>query len=55
MYINTHAVKQITNSYKEYGSVFTVNLFTQQMTFLIGPEAAAAFFKVRIMHVCVWI
>lgn len=42
---NNH--EQIRNSYKEYGSVFTVNLFTQKMTFLIGPEAAAAFFKVR--------
>lgn len=36
---------QIKNSYKTYGSVFTVNLLTQRMTFLLGPEAAAAFFK----------
>ncbi len=36
---------QIRNSYRDHGSVFTVNLFTQKMTFLIGPEAAAAFFK----------
>lgn len=40
-----HTHTQIRNSYKEHGSVFTVNLFTQKMTFLIGPEAAAAFFK----------
>ena len=25
--------------------MFTVNLMTQKMTFLIGPEAASAFFK----------
>jgi hypothetical protein len=41
---HTHS-QQIRNSYRDYGSVFTVNLFTQKMTFLIGPEAAAAFFK----------
>ncbi|EWM25289.1 obtusifoliol 14-alpha demethylase [Nannochloropsis gaditana] len=38
-------INLIKSSYQTYGSVFTVNLFTQRMTFLIGPEAAAAFFK----------
>lgn len=36
---------QIQKSYKSTGSVFTVNLFTQKMTFLIGPEPASAFFQ----------
>ena len=38
-------INLITNSYRDYGSVFTVNLFTQKMTFLIGPAASSAFFK----------
>ncbi|KAM3572425.1 hypothetical protein VYU27_005554 [Nannochloropsis oceanica] len=38
-------INLIKSSYLTYGSVFTVNLFTQKMTFLIGPEAASAFYK----------
>jgi len=35
----------IEKSYKTYGSVFSLNIFHKRMTFLIGPEVSAHFFK----------
>eukprot|EP00164_Ancoracysta_twista_P012403 GFYU01019455.1.p1 GENE.GFYU01019455.1~~GFYU01019455.1.p1 ORF type:complete len:506 (-),score=197.30 GFYU01019455.1:90-1607(-) len=39
------------NLYAHYGEVYTVKIFGQRITALIGPEAQAAFFKAPESHV----
>lgn len=38
-------IVMIREEYSKLGSVFTVNLFNRKITFLIGPEVSAHFFK----------
>lgn len=40
-------IRLIQSCYEEYGSVFTVPLLGIKMTFLVGPEAQAPFFKLN--------
>ena len=38
-------LKMITRLYKDYGTVFTLNMMGQNITILLGPEAQEPFFK----------
>mmetsp|Transcript_30855 Transcript_30855/g.61088 ORF Transcript_30855/g.61088 Transcript_30855/m.61088 type:complete len:493 (+) Transcript_30855:98-1576(+) len=40
-------VKMVERCYRDYGPVFTVRMFHKRITFLVGPEAQAPFFKLN--------
>jgi len=43
----TQPVQFMKDCFKKYGSVFTVQMLHKNMTFLIGPEAGAPFFRLN--------
>ena len=38
-------MKMVKRCYKEYGLVFTLNIFHKRLTFVVGPKAHEPFFK----------
>ena len=49
---STSPLKTITRLKNDYGPVFTMSMFGQNLTVLVGPEPTEVFFKVRPVAVC---